>query len=255
MESTEPTQEKAAVPAGRPLHIGIAGVTVEGALLCARILAEEAEARLPAAARPEFALHFHPFAAYYRALTAGDWPTLTALLVDSIAKLGAGGADFAIIPCNVAHFAIADIVARAPLPVLDLVDETAAESARRGYTRVGVLGTRWTMDGGLFDAPLRRRGIEPVLPPPEAQQTLQTIITEELVFGRVRDDSTARLLAVVGALKAQGSQAMVLGCTELPLVLDDASCGVPVIDTTRLLAERALLHATAGAAAAAAVSS
>jgi len=234
--------EESASP-GRPQGIGVAGVTVEGALVCMRTLFEESERRLAAGCRPEVAFHQHPFSAYYPALAGGDWATVTALLVDSIDKLRQAGADFAIIPCNVVHFAIGDIAARAPIPVLDLVAETAAESERRGYARVGVLGTRWTMEGGLYDAPLRQRGIEPVVPGAAEQQTLQSIIVEELVAGRVREESTARLLAVVESLKAQGCQAMVLACTELPLALTEQNCGVALIDTTRLLAERAVAHA------------
>lgn len=227
---------------GRAKHIGIAGVTAEGALLCARTILAEAEGRLPADLYPEVTLHMHPFPAYYGALTRGDWPTITSLLVSSIEKLARAEAEFAIIPANVVHFAFDDIARDAALPLLNLVEATAEESERRGYRRVAVLGTRWTMRDGLYDAPLRRRGIEPVVPGESEQGMIQSIIAQELIQGQVREESTARLLAVVNSLKADGCQAMVLACTELPLALSEENCGVAVIDTTRLLAHRALAH-------------
>lgn len=226
---------------GRAKHIGLAGVTAEGALLCARTILAEAES-LPADLYPEVTVHLHPFPAYYDALSRGDWPTITALLVSSIEKLARAGADFAAIPANVVHFVFDDIARRSALPLLNLIEATAEESARRGYRRVAVLGTLWAMRDGLYDDLLRRRGIEPVVPDAAAQAMIQSIIRQELVKGEVREESTARLLGVVEELKADGCQAMVLACTELPLALSAENCGVAVIDTTRLLAQAALAH-------------
>ncbi|HTQ79225.1 MAG TPA: amino acid racemase [Thermoanaerobaculia bacterium] len=227
---------------GRAKHIGIAGVTSEGALLCVRTIQNLAETRLPADLRPEVSLHLHPFPEYFGALSRGDWPTIVALLVGSIGKLHSIGAEFAIIPANVVHFSFDEIARAAPIPLLSLVEATAGESEERGYRKVAVLGTRWTMRDGLYEAPLRRRGIEPVVPDEAEQVAIQSIIEHELIAGQVRAASTARLLAVVSRLAAAGCQAMVLACTELPLALNEANCGVPVIDTTRLLGERALAH-------------
>jgi aspartate racemase len=230
------------VTPARARHIGVAGVSPEGALLCLKTIVEGAAAELPAELRPEVSLHMHPFPLYYDALVRGDWPALTALLICSLDKLRLAGAEFAVIPANVVHFAFADVERGASLPLLNLVEETATECARRGYRRAAVLGTLWTMRDGLYDKPLRERGIEPSVPTAAEQQELQTIISQELVPGLVRQESTARMLAIVERLKAEGSQAMVLACTELPLALNAANCGIAVIDTTRLLALRALAY-------------
>ena len=112
---------------------------------------------------------------------------------------------------------------------------------------MAVLGAQWTMRSGLYDGPMRRRGIEPIIPGEEDQRAIHSIITEELFAFRVREESTARLLAIVEKLKARGCQAVVLACTELPLALNEENCGVGVLDTTRLLAERALAFSRAEA--------
>ncbi len=225
---------------GRVGHVGIAGVSVEGALLCARIIMDEAERRLPLDQRPQVTMHMPPFSLYVEAMTRGDLATVEGLLVGSIERLARGGADFAIIPANAPHIVIAGVMRRAAIPVINLLEEVAAECERRGFRRVGILGVRWTMRSGLYDAPLRQRGIESVIPSEEDQDAIHAIITEELFGLRILAESTARLLAVVNKLKNQGCDAVALACTELPLSLNEHNCGIAVIDTTRLLAEAAL---------------
>jgi len=231
----------------RAKHIGIAGVSTEGAFLCARTIQGEAERQLPAEQRPQISLHMHPFAAYSDALSRSDMGAVAGLLIDSIDRLRRAGAEFAIIPANAVHIAIDEVSRGASIPVLNLVEEVALESERRGYGRVAVLGAQWTMRSGLYDGPMRRRGIEPIIPGEEDQRAIHSIITEELFAFRVREESTARLLAIVEKLKARGCQAVVLACTELPLALNEENCGVGVLDTTRLLAERALAFSRAEA--------
>lgn len=222
-----------------PGHIGIAGVSVEGALLCTRIIQSRAEL-LPADHRPQVSLHMLPFAAYAAAMARPDWPAVTELLLGSIGQLHRAGADFAIIPANAVHYAIDEVARRAPIPVLNLVDAVADECRRRGHTRVGILGAMWTMQGGLYSEPLRRRGIEAVVPTKSGQTAMHEVITGELFANRVLPESTARLLTIVRSLRDEGCQAMILACTELPMVLSEENCGIPTVDTTRLLAELAL---------------
>jgi aspartate racemase len=221
-------------------HIGIAGVSVEGALLCARIIAAEAERRLPTDRRPQVTMHMPPFALYTDAMSRGDLPTVEGLLVDSIGLLARAGADFAIIPANAPHIVFDGVSRRAAIPLIDLIAEVAAECAHRGFRRVGVLGVRWTMQSGLYDGPLRRRGVDAMVPALEDQETIHSIITDELFHLRIREESTTRLLAIIERLKSAGCDGIALACTELPLALNEGNCGAGVIDTTRLLAERAL---------------
>lgn len=229
-------------------HIGIAGVTAEGAFLCARMILESAEKRLSAEARPRITMDLHPTADYLDAASRSDWARMAKLLVESVGRVHEAGAEFAIVPANAAHYAIDEVIRRAPIPVLSIVDVVAGECVRRGFTRVGVLGVRWTMEGGLYDGPLKKRGIEGVIPGLEDRDAVHKIILEELIKFRVREESTARLRGVVEGLKGQGCRAMVLACTELPLSLSDGDCGVAMLDTTRLLAEAALERAIASIA-------
>jgi aspartate racemase len=224
-----------------PKHIGIAAVSVEGALLCARIIQAEAE-KLDPTRRPELTVHFLPFDRYLQAASRDDWPAVGVLLVESIAHLKAAGADFAIIPANTAHYAFEHVARSAPLPVLNLIDAAADECRRRAFTKVGILGVKWTMAGGLYDAPMRTRGVEPLIPDDPAQDAIHRIVFEELFANDVRPESTSLLLAIVRALRAAGCQAVILACTELPMALNDDNCGIPALDTTRLIAELALAH-------------
>jgi len=226
----------------RARHIGIAGVTAEGAFLCARAILGEAERRLPAETPPQVTIHLHPTAEYIAAVSRGDWDGVTALLVASIEHLRRAGAEFAIIPANAVHYAFDGVAKAAPIPVLSLVDAVADECRRRSFRRVGVLGVSWTMEGGLYDEPLRRRGIESMIPGPDDRQLVHRIILDELIAFRVREESTARLVGVVERLKVAGCEAVALACTELPLCLNEGNCGVPVLDTTALLADAAFAY-------------
>ena len=221
-------------------HIGIAGVSAEGAFLCCRIIQNEAPQRLGVDLPPQVVLHMHPFAAYRDCLACDDWSGVTELLVDSIDRLRRAGADFAIIPANAPHVAIDAVTQRASLPVINLIALSAAECRRKGFRRVAILGAIWTMTSGLYLDPMRRAGIEAISPSPADQEIIQTIITEELQSNRISAESSRELLAIVGKMQAQGCDAALLACTELPLALTSENCSIPVIDTTRLLALAAI---------------
>ncbi len=224
-----------------PRHIGIAGVSVEGALLCVRHIHSAADL-LPPDRRPQVTLHFLPFIHYSDAASRSDRPAVAELLLTSLNALHRAGADFAIIPANAPHLAFDLTAPRSPIPLLNLIELTA--DACRPYSTVAILGVRWTMRAGLYTQPLARRGIRAIVPDEPDQETIHRIITDELFYPRFVPESTDQLLSIVNKLKANGAQAVALACTELPLVLNETNCGIPAIDTTRLLAESALNHAT-----------
>lgn len=228
-------------------HIGIVACSAEGASLCYRTICAEGAALLGRPhAHPEVSLHSLSLADYVDCLERGDLHGVGDLMLRSAEKLAAAGADFLICPDNTIHQAFAHVRPRSPRPWLHIADVVAAEAEQRGYRRVGITGTRWLVESEVYPDMLAPRGIGFERPPPADRAEVDRIIMDELVPGRFDPASTARLQAVIARLKAAGCDAVVLGCTELPLVIDDANSALPTLDSTRLLARAALHRAVGG---------
>lgn len=224
-------------------HIGIVGVTAEGAAECFRTICSEAAARAGAHKHPEISLHIRSFHEILAAQEERNWNRVAGYLLESIRKLEEAGAEFVIIPANSVHFALPVIRQKSPLPIFSIVDETADECMRRGYKRAAVLGVGLTMSGGLYAEALRDHGIEHVLPPAGDQEHLSRIIYEEIVPSRVTEKGMERLLKIVSKLKDQDCDVAILACTELPLVLNEKNCALPLVNSTKVLALRAVEEA------------
>jgi aspartate racemase len=230
------------------LHIGIVGCSAEGAALCYRTICAEGEGLLGAHAHPEVSVHTPSFVEYVRCLDRGDLPGVGALMLASARKLAAAGADFLVCPDNTIHQAFSYVVDASPLPWLHIAEEVAADAQARGFRRLGIMGTGWLVRSSVYPDALEARGLAAVRPPEDDIADVHRIIMDELVRGTFLLDSTSRLRGVVDRLRADGCDAVVLGCTELPLVLDDSNCSLPTLDSTRILA-RAALRRAAGATA------
>ncbi|MCR5884099.1 amino acid racemase [Rhizobacter sp. J219] len=227
-----------------PLHIGIVGCSAEGAALCYRTLCAEAPALLGRAhAHPEVSMHTPSLAAYVDRLDRGDLQGVADLMLASATKLAAIGADFLICPDNTLHQAFDRVAPRSPRPWLHIADEVARVAAARGFRRVGVLGTHWLVKSEVYPQALQAFGIEAVRPDDADRDALGRIIMDELVPGIVKPVSVAALQRIVERLAARGCDAVVLGCTELPLMLGDHNTALPTLDSTRLLARAALAQA------------
>jgi len=224
-------------------HIGIVACSAEGAALCYRTLCAEGAARLGPHAHPEVSLHSHSLADYVRCLDAGDMQGVAELMLSSAQKLARAGADFLVCPDNTIHQALPLALPRSPLPWLHIAEEVAAQAAGRGHRRLGLMGTRWLVDSSVYPHALRARGLDFLRPDQADRDRVARIIMDELVYGRFEPDSVRALQAVARRLANAGCDAVVLGCTELPLVLDEAGCGLPVLDSTRILARAALARA------------
>ena len=227
-----------------PRHIGIVACSAEGAALCYRTLCIEGAARSGGYAHPEVSLHTPSLADYIACLDRGDWHGVAELMLGSAAKLAAIGAELLICPDNTIHQAMPLVAPRSPLPWLHIADVVAAHAVDRGLRRLGVLGSRWLVDGDVYPHALAGRSLGCVRPSAADRDEVHRIIMDELVHGRFRPEATAVIRRVVERLAADGCDAVVLGCTELPLIIDDARSPLPTLDSTRLLA-RAALHATA----------
>jgi len=229
-----------------PGHIGIVACSAEGAALCYRTICAEGPQRLGPHAHPEISLHAHPLADYVRCLERGDLAGVAALMLASAHKLHVAGAQFLICPDNTVHEALPWVLPRSPLPWLHIAEVVAEAAAARGFRRLGLTGTRWLVDSEVYPRALQARGLQCLRPAPADRLATHRIIMDELVAGLVAPASVAELQAVVGRLQAAGCDAVVLGCTELPLALDDRRSPLPTLDSTRLLARAALQAATGG---------
>ena len=217
-------------------HIGIVGCSAEGAALCYRTICIEGAQRLGPHAHPEVSMHTHSLADYVRCIERDDWPGVAALMLDSARKLAAAGADYLVCPDNTIHQAFEHLRAESPRPWLHIAEVVADEAQARGHRRLAILGTRWLVDSDVYPAVLDARGLQWLRPADAERDEIHRIIMEELVKGVFT--SQAAFQRIIGAMG--GCDAVVLGCTEIPLVLDDATSPLPTLDSTRLLARAAL---------------
>ena len=221
-------------------HIGIIACSAEGAALCYRALCAEAGALMGEHMHPEVSMHTHPLGEYMVHIRSGNWAAVGKLMASSAGKVARIGADFAICPDNTIHQAFDLAVAASPIPWLHIADVVAREAQCRGFKRLAVTGTKYLMTGPVYPEALRKLGISCEIPDPDDRGRIDTIIFAELVKGVLRETSRRFLNAVVQQMKDRGCDAVVLGCTEIPLLIDPAGCPLPTLDSTRLLASAAL---------------
>lgn len=224
-------------------HIGIVGCSAEGAALCYRTICLEGEALMGRHAHPQVSMHTHPLSEYERCFEADDWDGVADLMLSSAEKVAKAGADFIICPDNTIHQAFDRVVERSPLPWLHIAEEVGAEAARRGYRRLALLGTRLLMEGPVYSGKLAPLGIEHLIPEPDERERIDRIIFDELVEGKFTAESLRYFTSVISRMKEGGCAAVVLGCTEIPLLVTPESSPLPTLDSTRLLARAALRRA------------
>jgi aspartate racemase len=228
-----------------PQHIGIVACSAEGAALCYRTICTEGPSLLGTHAHPEVSMYTHSLADYVACLDRDDWTGVGELMLVSAGKLAAIGADFLICPDNTIHQALPLIEQRSPLPWLHIAEVVAADAVARGFRRLGLTGTRWLVDSEVYPEKLAAHALEYVRPTPTERDDIDRIIMDELVRGVFKPASVARMQQVIARMRDAGCDAVVLGCTEIPLVIDDANSPLPTLDSTRLLARAALRRAVA----------
>jgi len=227
-------------------HIGIVACSAEGAALCYRTIALEGAKLLGAHDHPEVSMHTHPLARYMTCIYANDWPGVAELMLSSAEKLAKAEADFLICPDNTIHQAFDLIEHRSPRPWLHIAQEVAIEARRSHFKRLGVLGTRYLMEGPVYPEKLKATGVEYRIPGPPERERINQIILDELVNAQFTSRSLTYFQEVIRALAAEGCDAVVLGCTEIPLLVTPDSSSLPTLDSTRLLAKAAVKKAVAG---------
>jgi aspartate racemase len=226
-----------------PQHIGIVACSAEGAALCYRTICVEGAALFGPNAHPEVSMHTPSLADYMAHIYRNDWPGVGELMLASAEKLKKTGADFLICPDNTIHQALPHVLPRSPLPWLHIAEVAAEEAVSRGFRRIGITGTKWLVDSEVYPQKLSARGLEYVRPSTAERDECNRIIMDELVCSSFKPESIGYFQQVIARLKDQGCDAVVLGCTEIPLIIDDANSPLPTLDSTRLLARAALRRA------------
>ncbi len=222
-------------------HIGIVAGTAEGAALCYRTLCLEAERVMGRRhAHPEVSLHSFPLHWYLDAIDRDDWAAVAALMSQSAAKLEQAGADLIICPNNTLHRAFG--LVEFSIPWLHIAKPVVEEVVEHRWHRIGILGTQTVMEGGVYTETLRQAGIETVVPEKDDRIRIQHIIRNELVAGLFTSQSRAFIQKIITDMAHKGTEAVILACTELPLLMSGQHTVLPLLDSTRLLAHAALLH-------------
>ena len=224
-------------------HIGIVACSAEGAALCYRTICAEAAEPMGRHNHPECSMHTHPLARYLPHIEAGDWQAVTDLMLDSARRLAQIGADLLVCPDNTIHEAWPHVQAESPLPWLHIADEVCDAARDAGHTHLAILGTRFLMEGPVYRDATARAGLAMQIPDPGDRERINRIIFDELVAGRFLPESRRYFNQVMADLKSRGCDAAVLGCTEIPLLVDPAGAPLPTFDSTRLLARAAIREA------------
>lgn len=224
-------------------HIGIVACSAEGAALCYRTICTEASAQWGEYMHPEVSMHTHPLKVYVKHLLSNNWQEVARLMLISVRKLADIGAELAICPDNTLHQAFDLVTAESPIPWLHIAEAVAAEAKNQGYKNLAITGTEYLMTGPVYTDALEKFNISSQIPDNEERQKIDTIIFKELINGIFLEKSRLYFNEIILKLKGRGCDAVVLGCTEIPLLVDPNDCPLPTLDSTRLLARATINEA------------
>lgn len=220
--------------------LGIVAHSAEGATLCFNTACRHGGERLGAFMHPPIVVSAIPMAYSMPAWEAGDHAEVARHLAEGVETVARAGADFFICPDNTAHMALELVARELPIPGLHMPEVVCAEIARRGWRTAGLLGTKWTMSGPVYERALARRGIGRLIPDDLTKEGLNRAIFGELCRGVFREETVAEFIAAAEALRVRGADCVILGCTEIPLIMNESNSPIPPVDSTRLLARRAV---------------
>ena len=225
-------------------HIGIVACSAEGAALCYRTFCAEAAERMGRHDHPEVSMHTHSLAKYMACADAGDWAGVAKLMLDSAQRLAKIGAELLICPDNTIHQAMPHVEPESPLPWLHIAREVLRAAKQNGQRRLAILGTKHLMEGCVYHDAAADFDVEIAVPDRPDRHRINQIIFDELVHGHLRPESRNYFNSVMATMKQRGCHAAVLGCTEIPLLVDPAAAPLPTLDSTRILARAAIREAT-----------
>jgi aspartate racemase len=221
-------------------HIGILAHSADGAALCFLEMVREAARRLGPHEHPEITLSILPMGPALELYRTNDLAGVRARLGVTVRRLAAAGCAFFVCPDNTAHMALELPGEPLPLPALHIAEIVAERARGEGRRCVGLLGTRWTMEGPVYPGAFARRAIAMKTPPPDDRALVDRVIFDELTQGRVEEASRREYLRIVEQLRREGCDAVALSCTEIPLLVTPDVSPLPTLDSTRLLAHAAV---------------
>ena len=224
-------------------HIGIVACSAEGAALCYRTICSEGAELMGAHAHPEVSMHTHPLSEYMDYIYKNKWKGVAKLMLSSAQKLKSAGSDFLICPDNTIHEVFDKVEKASPLPWLNIASEVASEAKRQGFKKTAILGTQYLMTGKVYVEACKTAGLKHMIPTKAVRERIDRIIFKELVYGKIREESKKYLHTQIKILADKGCDSVVLGCTELPLIMLPGESPMPLLDSTRILARAALRHA------------
>ena len=223
--------------------VGIVAHSFEGAALCFITACREGVAKLGPHMHPRIVMSAVPLALSMPGWEADDHASVARFLTEGVRMVADAGADFYVCPDNTAHIVLEKIAGDLPIPGLHIADVVCHELIKHGSKHVGLLGTRWTMTGPVYEAALQKRGLERLIPDDRTRELLNTAIFDELCLGIFKQTTTDLFVGAIDDLKSRGADSVILGCTEIPLIVTSANSPLPVFDSTRLLAKYAVLEA------------
>jgi aspartate racemase len=223
-------------------HIGIVACSYEGAALCYQTICNEWAQYMGQHAHPEISLHNFPLNEYMKYISAGDWEGVADLMLLSAQKLYKIGAEFVISPDNTIHQSFSSVIKRSPVPWLHIGREVTRAAEKNKFRKPGIMGTKFLMEGPVYPEVLKERKISFRIPAEGQRVKINDIIFNELVYGIIKKGSKKYLLDIIDEFRSEGCDSVVLGCTEIPLIVLPEDSSLPVLDSTRILARAALRH-------------
>jgi len=224
-------------------HIGIVACSAEGAALCYRTICTEAAQLMGEHSHPEITMHTYPLSEYMIHVRAGDLEKVAQLMLSSEAKVAQAGAQFAICPDNTIHEAFKFVRQKATIPWLHIAEVVAEQAREEGYQTLAILGTKYLMTGPVYPEVLKEANLSWEIPEESDRERINNIIFRELVNGIFREESRLYFNEVMEKSRDRGCDAAIMGCTEIPLIVDPNGCPLPTLDSTRLLARASLKKA------------
>jgi len=223
--------------------IGIVAHSFEGAALCFLTACREGAEHLGPHMHPNIVLSAVPMGLSMPGWEANDHAAVAKFLSEGVQLVADAGADFYVCPDNTAHIVLEQIAADLPLPGLHIAEVVCHEITMRGWKHVGLLGTRWTMTGPVYETALKKRDFEKLVPDEPTRERLNAAIFDELCLGIFNASTTDLFVGAIEDLKVRGAECVILGCTEIPLIVTTENSPLPAIDSTRLLAKYAVREA------------
>jgi len=224
----------------------IGGMSWESSVEYYRIINETTKAKLGGLHSAKSIMYSVDFAEIELLQHQGRWQEAAQMLIDAAKSVENGGADFVVLCTNTMHKVADDIQAHIHIPFLHIADATARQIKDSGLNKVGLLGTRFTMEEDFYKSRLTQKyGLDVIIPNAEGREIVHRVIYDELVVGQIRQDSKQRYLDIIQRLVEDGAEGIILGCTEIGLLVRDGDCRVPLFDTTKIHAVAAVEYALA----------